>query len=158
MNFVKEDLPEHFSGFHEFSWALIRPFTDRLLIGSLNSLIYMFSELVLCFSAPFALSEMPEPNETGPPKNGSHCAVLFSDHRNGFKPTALVNGRVDNEMIVTWNGYHDTETNNTRPERTVGHGRPRCHSQPIRFRSLSESASEDHGNGQGLGINRAMVG
>lgn len=117
----------------------------------------MSSKPVLCFTAAFALSEMPESNETGPPKNGSHCAVLFNDRRNGFKPAALVNGRVGNG-ILTWNGYYDTETNNTRPERTVGHGRPRCQSQPVRCRSFSESASKDHADGLGLGIHGVVVG
>ena len=117
----------------------------------------MSSKLVLSFSAPFALSEMPESNETCPPKNGSHCAVLFNGHRNGFKPAAVFNGRVDNGTL-TWNGYYETETNNTRPERTVGHGRPRCQSQPIRCRSFSESASEDHAGTLGIGIHRVAVG
>lgn len=97
------------------------------------------------FKAPFDFKKMPETpwNESTPPKNGSHCGFLFSDHRNGFKTVPPVNGCVSNG-ITACNGFHDDiESNHTRPEKTVGFGRPRCHPQAKRVRSFSESASED---------------
>ena len=85
---------------------------------------------------------MPESfsNDTNPPKNGSHCAALFNDHRNGFKPAALTNGYADYQL-TTCNGFHDADANDSRPEKTVGHGRPR---QPPRLRSCSYPAPADH--------------
>lgn len=102
---------------------------------------------------------MPESpwNESTPPKNGSHCGFLFSDHRNGFKTVPPVNGCVSNG-ITACNGFHDDiESNHTRPEKTVGFGRPRCHPQVKRVRSFSESASEDHGDRLCHGVHSVTV-
>lgn len=98
--------------------------------------------------ATFIQSKMPESswNDVSPPTQGDHFATLFNNHRNDFKPVAVVNGCVKEESPATFNGFHDMEANKATLEKTVGHGRPRCHhSEPTRIRSYSESAPGSQG-------------
>lgn len=139
---------------HEFSTSLLLQQIITLFCWNKDS-----ENLFLFLSASFSLTKMPESysGETNPLQNGSHCAALFNDRRNGFKPARSENGYLDYGR-TTCNGFYDMMANDTRPEKTVGHGRPRCQNQPSRQRSCSEPASSVFGDELCHGMRNLMVG
>ena len=98
--------------------------------------------------------------ESNPPrKNGYHLATLTNGHSNGFNSGASINGyHADYNLNTTCNGFHSTFKNDTRPEKTVGHGRPKILSQSSRMRSFSDSSSSNHYRGiYGRKVGRCFV-
>ena len=79
------------------------------------------------------------------PKNGYHFATLMNGYSNGFNSGARLNGyRAEYNLNTTCNGFYSTFKNDTRLEKTVGHGRPKTPSQSSRIRSFSDSSSSHH--------------
>lgn len=82
------------------------------------------------------------------PKNGYHFATLMNGYSNGLNAGASLNGyRAEYNLNTTCNGFYSTFKNDTRPEKTVGHGRPKTQSQSSRMRSFSDSSSSNHYRG-----------
>ena len=97
------------------------------------------------FSAPYVMPESFQYESNPSPKNGYHFATLMNGYSNGFNSGATLNGyRAEYNLNTTCNGFYSTLKNDTRPEKTVGHGRPKMPSQSSRIRSFSDSSSSNH--------------